>query len=95
VPPAQHAFVMSSAGFGAVGAVTGAPPTALQFEAVAPLACNETPPTVAAFRTLLALTAYHCGANPWSEPANVVGLPPINDRVMPSFSSASSYALRM
>ena len=28
--------------------------------------------------TLFALTAYHCGAKPWSEPANVVGLPPIS-----------------
>ena len=81
---------MSSAGFGAVGGATGATPTALQFEALALLACSETPPTVASFSTAFALTAYHCGAKPWSEPANVVGLPPISSRAMPSFSSASA-----
>ena len=83
---------MSSVATGAVGGATGAPPTALQFEALALLACSETggAPTVAALSTAFALTAYHCGAKPWSEPANVVGLPPISSRVMSSFSSASA-----
>ncbi len=39
--------------------------------------------------TLAALTAYHCGANPWSEAAMVVGLPPISVRASASLASAS------
>ena len=65
---------MSSAALG----TPGTPPTALQFDVPPPLACSETPPTVAWFSTALALTAYHCGAKPWSEPATVVGSPPIS-----------------
>ena len=63
---------------------------ALQLEALGVAACSETPLTVASKSTLFALTAYHCGAKPWSEAANVVGLPPIRSRAIPSFSSASS-----
>jgi hypothetical protein len=81
---------MSSVATGGVGGETGAPPTALQFDVPPPLAWSETPPTVASNSTLFALTANHCGAKPWSEPANVIGSPPIRSRVTWSFSSASS-----
>jgi hypothetical protein len=40
--------------------------------------------------TLRPLTASDCGAKPWSDPANVVGLPPIRSRTFLSFSSASA-----
>src|SRR5262245_26962325 len=82
VPPAQQALARSLA-------------TPWQLAAFVLLACSDVPPTDAAFSTLFALTAYHCGANPWSEPAKVVGLPPMRLRASASFASASWYALRM
>ena len=81
---------MSSVATGAVGGNHGRAADGAAVRRPPLLACSETPPTVAWFSTAFALTAYHCGAKPWSEPANVVGSPPISSRTTPSFSSASA-----